>query len=179
VAATPTAKAVSPSASNAVAKDAIVAGKITGMSVYGVFVRIDRDNRGLLHVSEMAGNSYAEREARLRSLKFNDTIEALVIKVTEPEAGSKKERRVSLSERALACHRSQEKVTRTSGATMTLSVIRPTRDCLLLRNADGTEVVLPDENLKGTAKASILKSRRVKVRLVGVDARGRVIAEKA
>jgi ribosomal protein S1 len=154
----------------------VVTGKVTGLAIYGVFVRINAQTRALLHVSQLIGRTVEERETRLKSLKYGDTVEALVSKISEPEG---KERRVSVSEWALVAHKARKLVDRTAGATMTLSVIRATRDGLLLKLANGAEGILPDENLKGTRRESILKSRRTQVRLVGVDARGRVIAEKA
>jgi ribosomal protein S1 len=160
-----------------VAEGAVVTGKVTGLATYGALVRIDASTRALLHVSNMAGDSFAEREARLASLKFGDVIEALVTKISEPEGS--KPRRVSVSEKALKAHRAQEMVTRTAGAPMTLSVIRSSRDGLVLKLSNGFEGLLPDANLKGTRRESILKSRRTQVRLVGVDGRGRIIAEKA
>nr|UXE44334.1 hypothetical protein Hi04_10k_c2089_00030 [uncultured bacterium] len=158
----------------------IVTGKITGLAIYGVFVRIDAATRALLHVSQLAGHTFQEREARLKALKFNDTIQAMVTEVTQPEAGSKKPVRVSISERALATHRAKESAARNPGAIMTLEVKRPVSDGLILRLTGGAEAFLSEESLKGVSKESIMKSRRTRVRLTdATDERGRVIAVKA
>jgi small subunit ribosomal protein S1 len=64
---------------------------------YGVIVNCDGGVSGLLHVSQMAGNSFNARNQRLASLKRGDEVTVEVVEVT---AGEKP--RIALSEKSIA-----------------------------------------------------------------------------
>lgn len=268
--------------------ETVATGKVTGLALYGVFIVLDGSGvRGLLPVSQMAGETNAQREARLKDITIGDTIETLVTKVETVGEGKKSRLKVTLSERALAARKAREerqarderviaelapgtavdgvvaevriglgafvticgegvasgmralvhvseltegtreerdaalarlkagdslsteviKVGRNDrgileiglsaravvrqkneakaagliekGSVTTLSVVRSSADGLVLQLSGGVTAILPDGKLNGTRRASIMKTKRVKVRIVGVDGKGRLVAEKA
>jgi S1 RNA binding domain protein len=61
-------------------KGEIVEGKITGITKYGVFVEIDNENSGMIHISEISSEFVKDIN---EVLKINQNVKAAVIGVTE------------------------------------------------------------------------------------------------
>ena len=63
-----------------VQKGEIIEGKITGITKYGVFVEIDGENSGMIHISEISSEFIKDIN---EVLKINQTVKAMVIGVNE------------------------------------------------------------------------------------------------
>jgi len=58
----------------------IIEGKITGITKYGAFVSIDKENAGMIHISEISDGFIKDINERL---KLNQTVKAVVINVNQ------------------------------------------------------------------------------------------------
>ncbi|HEY9868204.1 MAG TPA: S1 RNA-binding domain-containing protein [Candidatus Obscuribacterales bacterium] len=136
--------------------------------------------RALVHVAELCEGSREQRDAALKALKAGESLDAEVIKVGRNDRGHLE---IGLSAKAVTQREKAaemaEVVDRLKAGAPTLSVVRSSAEGLVLKVSDGVFAILPDANLNGTRRESILKTKRVKVRIVGVDGKGRLVAAKA
>ncbi|MCL2813361.1 MAG: S1 RNA-binding domain-containing protein [Oscillospiraceae bacterium] len=61
-------------------KGEVIEGKITGITKYGVFVEIDNENSGMIHISEISSGFIKDIN---EVLKINQTVKAVIIGVAE------------------------------------------------------------------------------------------------
>lgn len=127
----------------------------------GAFVELEQGVRGLVHVSELDGNSREEREAALAAMQTGETLTVAVIKVEPGERGF----RIALSQRRQSAKEHLAKLEQ--GEVLKGRVFKTDGDQYLLDLGNGLVGVLPTGAVKGTLSRGA--SVRVKVESVTAD----------
>ncbi len=142
---------------DALAPGRVLNGKITSIAAYGVFVNIDSDTEGLVHVSEMS-SGFVEKPQDI--VKVGDSVE---VRVKEVDAAR---RRVSLSMVGLATDPGKEEAAAKAAAAADAASSRQAHRAS--RNAEDAEAATAGQPEEQMPTAMELAMRRA----MGQDADG-------
>jgi ribosomal protein S1 len=127
----------------------------------GAFLELEQGVRGLVHVSELDGNSREEREAALAAMQTGETLTVAVIKVEPGERGF----RIALSQRRQSAKQYLAQLEQ--GEVLKGRVFKADGDQYLLDLGNGLVGALPAGAVRGTLNRGA--SVRVKVESVSED----------
>lgn len=128
----------------------LLSGKVTSIAAYGVFVDIDSDTEGLVHVSEMS-SGFVQKPQDI--VKVGDTVE---VRVKEVDAAR---RRVSLSMVGLATDPGKEEAEARAAADADNAAARQAgRAARAAEEAEAASAGHPDERMPTTMELALRRA---------------------